>query len=220
MFDRIAGHDPVTLAAGPTLIDEDLAGLDADAQAQLRVAFAPQLAGQLDHRGLHLQRGPDGALGVVLVDGRDPEDGQHRVAGELLDQALVARDLGAQAIERARHQRLHELRVGGLVEAGEADQVGEDHGRDLALPARIRRGGRRGPGPEAPASVDDGVDPAPVGAPAPGAGVPQAGQKRASPGRAVPHEAQARSVGVPQAGQKRVPGSRARPQAWQFTVAS
>ena len=145
-IDRVAGHDPVTLAAGPPQIDQHLPGLDPDPQAQLGVAFATQLAGQLDHGSLHLECRPDGALGVDLMDGRDPEDGQHRVAGELLDQALVARDLRAQAIECARHQRLHELGVGGLIEAGEADQVGEDHGRDLALPARIRRGDRRARG--------------------------------------------------------------------------
>jgi hypothetical protein len=52
------------------------------------------------------------------------------------------------------------------------------------------------------------------------AGVPQAGQKRASGGRAVLHEPQARSVDAPQAGQNRVPGSRTRPQAWQVIVAS
>ena len=179
-----------------------------------------QLGGQLDHRGLHLEGGSHGALGVVLVDGRHAEDRQHGVAGELLDEALVARDLGAQAVEGPGDQGLDELRVGRLVEAGEADQVGEDHRRDLALPTRLRLPGRaasqswRGRGssrhrwrwaPEAPSS---------------GAGVPQAGQKRASSGRAVPQIAQARSVGVPQAGQKRVPGSRARPQDRQFTRAS
>ena len=44
------GHDPVALALRATEIDEDLAGLDADAEAELRLALGAQLAGQLAHR--------------------------------------------------------------------------------------------------------------------------------------------------------------------------
>ena len=39
-----------------------------------------------------LERGPDGALGIVLVCGRGAPDGHHRVADELLDRAAVAAD--------------------------------------------------------------------------------------------------------------------------------
>ena len=131
--DRIAGHHPVAVDLDPPEVDEDLAGFDANAQGEFRPAFVPQLGGQLEHGGLHLEGGANGTLRVVLVDDRDAEDREHRVAGELFDRALVARRLGGQPLERPRDDRLHELRVGRLVEGCEADQVGEQDAGDLAL---------------------------------------------------------------------------------------
>ena len=127
----VAGDDPIAFVGSPSEIDQDLAGLDADTQGELGSALGPQLGRELGHRGLHLERGADGSFGIVLVDGRHAEDGQHRVAGELLDEAFVARDLDAQPVEHPADERLDVLRVETLVEAREADDVGEDDRRDL-----------------------------------------------------------------------------------------
>jgi hypothetical protein len=130
---RVAGHDAVALARRPLPVGEHLAGLDADAQLQLRTTFRGELRAKLRHGLLHLEGGADGALGIVLVDGRHAEDSQHRVAGELLDEALVALDLRAEPIERAADDRLDDLGVVALVQAGVADEIGEHERRDLAL---------------------------------------------------------------------------------------
>ena len=128
---------PVTIRsrspAAPGLVHQDLAGLDADAQAELRPVLGPERRRELGHGRLHLERGANRALGIVLVRLRHAEEGEHGVAGELLDQSLVALCLGADPIEGSSHQRLHELRVVRLVQAGEANEVGEEDRGDLAL---------------------------------------------------------------------------------------
>ena len=63
------------------LVDDDLAGLDADAHFEIQLADGVA----------HPERRPRGALGVVLVRLRDAERGEHGVARELLDDAAVHR---------------------------------------------------------------------------------------------------------------------------------
>ena len=99
--DRISGHDAVPFALCATEVDQGVTGFDTDAEGQLWPALRAKLGHQSAHRRLHLQRGTDGALGIVLVDRRHAEDGQHRVAGEFLDRPLITGDLGGQAVERA-----------------------------------------------------------------------------------------------------------------------
>ena len=77
--------------------------------------------------------GPDGALRVVLVrDGR-AEDGHHRVADELLDRAAEALELRAHARVVGLEKAPHVLGVHPLRARGEADEVAEEAGDDLAL---------------------------------------------------------------------------------------
>ena len=64
-----------------------------------------ELLVQVGERVAHLDGRANGAERVVLVDGRDPEDGHHRVADVLLDGAAVALDHGAHRVEVAGHQR-------------------------------------------------------------------------------------------------------------------
>ena len=53
-----------------------------------------QLAGELVGGIEHVERGEDGALGVVLVRDRGAEEREQRIALELGDRALVAKDRG------------------------------------------------------------------------------------------------------------------------------
>ena len=72
--DRVAGDERLSLSA-----HDDLARVDPDPCLQL----------VLGDRLAHLPRRADGAKRVVLVRRRDPEDGHHRIADELLDRAAV-----------------------------------------------------------------------------------------------------------------------------------
>ncbi len=72
-----------------------------------------------------LERGADGALGVVLVgDGRAP-DRHDRVADELLDRAAVQLDDLGRGVEVAAQELADGLGVAVLGERREADEVGE-----------------------------------------------------------------------------------------------
>jgi hypothetical protein len=74
---------------------------------------------------------PGGALGVVLVRERDPERGHDRVAGELLDRASVGLDAARDLVEESVDAAARDLRVD---ERGRLDEIGEQHGGELALP--------------------------------------------------------------------------------------
>ena len=62
-------------------------------------------------RLLHLQRGPHGPLGVVLVGDRRAEQGHDGVADDLVDPAAEAGDVGGQPLEAAVDQVLDLLGV-------------------------------------------------------------------------------------------------------------
>ncbi len=136
---RVAREHAVVGAGGALQVDQHLAGLDADAHRELRLALAGERPVQLAQHRLHLEGRTHGALGVVLVGLRDAEHGEHRVAHELLEVSPVARDLLRQPIERAAHDRLHDLGVFLLGERGRADEVGEQRRRELPLHATRRR---------------------------------------------------------------------------------
>ena len=154
-----------------------------------------------------LERGPDRALGVVLVGDRRAPQGHHRVADELLDDPTVALDHLAREIEIAGQELADVLGVAALGHRGEADEVGEEDADEAAFgDARFVAGCGRG-------------------AARPTAGI--------SPGwRLLPHSPQKRAPGVfadPQAGHetaRRVPhspqnfrpGSFAEPQDEQIKV--
>ncbi len=75
-------------------------------------------------------------LRVVLVRDRSTEHGHDRVADELLHGAAEALELGADARVVGLEQPPHVLRVHPLRAGGEADEVAEEAGDDLALLAR------------------------------------------------------------------------------------
>jgi hypothetical protein len=82
--------------------------------------------------------GPDGALGIVLMRERRPEDGHHRVTDELLDRAAVALDLLAQASVVGTDAGANVLRVSRFRGGSEANEIAEEDGHDLALLANRR----------------------------------------------------------------------------------
>ena len=87
-----------------------------------------------------IERGPHGALGVVLVRHRRPPDRHHRVADELLHRAAVEPDQPLAGLEVAGEELAHVLGVARLGARREADEVGEED-RDEP-PLGDRRGGR------------------------------------------------------------------------------
>ena len=100
-------------------------GVDADAELELGLLVEDPVA--------------DGecrsycALGIVLVGDRSAEHGHHGVADELLDRAAEALELVAQPRVVGPEQRAHLLGIHPLRARGEADEVGEEDGDDLAL---------------------------------------------------------------------------------------
>jgi len=72
--------------------------------------------------------GAHGTQGVILVDGRDPEDRHHRVADELLDRATVAFHDSPDGREIATHQGSQRFGVELLSERGAAGDVGKQDG--------------------------------------------------------------------------------------------
>ena len=113
--------------------DEHLAGVDADAHADVDGAARPGLGHRAGDRLLHPQPGPHGAFGVVLVRHRGAEQGEDPVAEQLVDPAAVLGDVVDEAGEAAIDQALGLLGVHVLGERGEPDEVGEQHGDDAPL---------------------------------------------------------------------------------------
>ncbi len=88
------GGDVQRLARGEgrvAVLDDHLARLDPDPHRKLAVAGLDDRDGRAH-----------GPLGVVLVRGRDAEDGEDGVAGELLDRAPVAVDVRRGRGRRSR----------------------------------------------------------------------------------------------------------------------
>ncbi len=105
------------------LVDDDLAGLDADADLEI----------QLANRLANPERRPGSAFGVVLVCLRDAERREHGVAGELLDDAAVHRHAVGDAVEELGHPPADDLRICARDELRRIDDVDEQHRCQLAL---------------------------------------------------------------------------------------
>ena len=110
--------------------DHRLAGVDPDPhlQRERRVGLV-----QLLDRLQDAQPRPDRALSVVLVRHRRAEHRHHRIADELLHRPAVPLDLLPQPGVVRTEPRPHVLGIRAIRRGGEADQVAEQHGHDLAL---------------------------------------------------------------------------------------
>ena len=117
------------VAARPQRADEHLAGVHADPQLNGDAVLVLQVAERL----LHLDRRPHGALGVVLVGDRRPEQRHQRVADDLVDLAAERLHVGRDRGEATVDEVLDALGIGGLGVAREPDEVREQDGGHPAL---------------------------------------------------------------------------------------
>ena len=79
----------------------------------------------------HVESRAQRALGVVFMRNRRPEQGEQRVADELVDETAKMLDRCRQLLEQFVLQGPHQLRVELLAQCGEAAEVGKQH-RDSA----------------------------------------------------------------------------------------
>ena len=113
-------------AAFPRPADDYLSGVDTDAKRE-------PLAEQLAQPQLHRQRRVQRSLCMILPRRGRSEDGNDRVADELLDSASTERDLRRHRIVEAVEEVASVLGVERAAELGGSDQVGEQHRRKLSL---------------------------------------------------------------------------------------
>ena len=148
--DRIGAGAARALAAG-----NDRARVDADMERQrLAEAALPALA----HRGdalAHGKRGAEGALGVVLVGDGGAEQGEQRIADELVDEAIEAFDRDRELGDHVVLQGADFLGIEAFAQAREAAQIGEQNGHRAPVGLLSRRAARRPPG-RRPRLGDDG----------------------------------------------------------------
>jgi len=107
------------------LVDDDLAGFDADPRLELHLVHP------VDDR----ERRADRSFGVVLVGLRDAEGGHDCVAGEFLHRAAVGLDAAGDAFEVGRHAPPDDLGVSPRDQVGVVDEVDEEDGRQLPFHA-------------------------------------------------------------------------------------
>ena len=191
--DGVPAHHQLA-ACGRLASRDDLARVDADPEPHLGVVAIEHALGERSESVADGQCRTNGALGVVLVRLRDPEHGEHRVAGELLGRAAVALDLGVDQVEELALELAHVLGVEPLAERGRAREVGEEDGHDSAL---LRSSTASG-------SCASGVPQAEQKAAATDCSEPQEGHVTRSD---APHELQKRSsgaYGAPHEGHARV----------------
>jgi hypothetical protein len=130
--DRVAHGGVLHLALVADRPDDDLAGVDPDADGEVD-ALGAHLGRQLGDTVDHRQRGAAGALGVILAcDGR-AEQRHDAVAGELVDRAVGVVDGVGEHLEEAVHQLAPGLRVELLCEVHRSLDIGEQHGDLFAL---------------------------------------------------------------------------------------
>ena len=121
---------------------DHLAAVDPDVIAQLEARVRAESGVQRLQRRLHVRGRTDRANGVVLVPDRQPEDGHHRVADELLHRAAVALERDAHAVEVRRHDVAHRVRARGRAAQG-VDLRHREHDRHRAAALAGDEGGER-----------------------------------------------------------------------------
>ena len=112
---------------------DDLAGVDTDPHSKPRAEVAFQLFVQAGDSEPKICCGSHAPKRIVLVNHRNAEDGHHRVADELLDNAAVALHGFARHIEVARQHVPKTLGIQPLAERRRSADVAEEHRDRLAL---------------------------------------------------------------------------------------
>ena len=118
-----SGRAPSATTASPVLIPTRT----CKRRASGRSSFSSSIASRIAEPRAH------GPLGVVLVGDGRPEDRHHGIPDELLDRPAVELDLRPQARVVGADARPDVLGICGLRGGGEADEVAEEDGDDLAL---------------------------------------------------------------------------------------
>ena len=121
--DGVAGGERIALRG---VAGVDLARMDAGAHADPDPERPLQLVVQAGELAAELDGRAHGAKRVVLVHDRDPEDGEHGVADELLDRAAVALEHRPRSLVIARPDAPERLRVELLAERRRVRDVAED----------------------------------------------------------------------------------------------
>ena len=159
----------------------DLAGVDPRPCLKLDPDPRRELPIELAQRVSHVAGSPHRAQGIVLMHRRNTEDGQDRVADELLDGATVGLDRRAHPLEVAKDELAPDLGIYLLGERRGSDDVREDD-----------RGGLSLLGDRAPDRVSARIRPdLKRGRTAGERRAPQAEQKRASSALSLPLDGQA-----------------------------
>ncbi len=122
--DGVAGGESLAAAA---VAGNHLARVDAGPHLDPDAPVPLELVVQGGEPFAHLGGGADRAERVVLVDDRNPEDGHHRVADELLDDVPSwPLDDRLHLVEVAAHDAPQRFRVELLAERGRAGHIRED----------------------------------------------------------------------------------------------
>ena len=135
-IQHVAGGRPLALARARAEHDKRFAGVDADPDVEVEPLV---LRVELGERPADREACSDRTLRVVLVRLRGPEQGQDRIAAELLERPAVALELGPHPRVIGSDQGFDIFRVELLGARGRADQVDEDRSDHLALLARRQR---------------------------------------------------------------------------------
>ena len=117
------------VVAGRHCADEHLAGVDPDAEPDADTVVDIETTDGL----LHAQRRTHRPLGVVLMGDRRTEQGHDRIANDLVDPSTERGDVVGESGETAVDQVLDLFGIAVLREAGEPDDVGEEHGDNASL---------------------------------------------------------------------------------------
>lgn len=140
-IDRIAG-DPIGPVAPISHAGHDEPGVDAAMQPKRLADAGLELGRHVSDHSVERHRRPHRAHRIVLVSGRDAEQGENLIPDELVDDPAMRLDdahrLGFDAPDQARDH----LRVEPFVHCRVAREVGEQH-RRLASLALF--GGQRNP---------------------------------------------------------------------------
>ena len=130
---RVAHHHRSVVAALADGAEHHLAGVDADPHPQPDAVLALHVGVEPLQVGHRPQRRADGTVRVVLVRAAGPEDGDHRVADELLHHAALGLHRRAPAAEVLAHHLAHRLGAEPGCQGGGVDEVAEQGGDQLAL---------------------------------------------------------------------------------------
>ena len=145
--DGVAEDAGVGGVAGIQVAADDRAEVDADAQLHVPTQALLRFAAEREHGLLHVQRGEQGADGIVFVGFGDAKGGQEAVADVAVQPpAQPAHRLG-QPLQRVPDGVEHFLWVGPRRRVGVIAQVGKEHGDQPARAATgalaVRPDGRR-----------------------------------------------------------------------------